>query len=378
MVQIHVEQNAVNNDSKNWSVILQQLLDRESLSVSQASDLMHGWLGEAIPPVLSGAILAAIQAKGVCSEELLGMVRVLHGQSVKPNLRDGAKRPPDGDRILNNQPLVDTCGTGGDGAETFNISTAVAFVVAACGVKVAKHGNRSASGKTGSADVLEALGVNLNVNSEVAQLALEEVGITFLFAPDWHPALKAIASLRKTLKVRTVFNLLGPLLNPLSPTGQVIGINNPTLIETFAEVLNHMGTRRGITLHGREKLDEAGLGDKTDLIVLSNKQIHRLELDPKDLGINPAPINMLAGGEVKENAEILQAVLQGKGTKAQQDVVILNAALALYVGEKTSNNDYVKAFSDAMLIAKEALQSGEPWKKLEKLAEFGNREIRFS
>jgi anthranilate phosphoribosyltransferase len=370
MVLVNVEKNVVNNDNKNWSVILQQLLDRESLSVSQASDLMHGWLGEAIPPVLSGAILAAIQAKGVCSEELLGMVRVLHGQSVKPNLRD---------RIINNQPLVDTCGTGGDGASTFNISTAVAFVVAACGVKVAKHGNRSASGKTGSADVLEALGVNLNVNSEVAQLALEEVGITFLFAPDWHPALKAIASLRKTLKVRTVFNLLGPLLNPLSPTGQVIGINNPTLIETFAEVLNHMGTHRGITLHGREKLDEAGLGDKTDLIVLSNKQIHRLELDPKDLGINPAPISMLAGGEVKENAEILQAVLQGKGTKAQQDVVILNAALALYVGEKTSNNDdYLKAFSDAVLIAKEALQSGEPWEKLKKLAEFGNREIQLS
>ncbi|GAB1542876.1 anthranilate phosphoribosyltransferase [Scytonema sp. NUACC21] len=364
MVQVNVEQKPVNNNSKNWSEILRQLLDRESLSVSQASDLMHGWLGETIPPVLSGAILAAIQAKGVCSEELLGMVQVLHGQSVKPDLRD---------RILKNQPLVDTCGTGGDGASTFNISTAVAFVVAACGVKVAKHGNRSASGKTGSADVLEALGVNLNVNPEVAQLALEEVGITFLFAPDWHPALKAIAPLRKTLKVRTIFNLLGPLLNPLSPTGQVIGINNPTLIETFAEVLNQMGTRRGITLHGREKLDEAGLGDKTDLIVLSNKQIHRIELDPKDLGINPAPISVLAGGEVKENAEILQAVLQGRGTKAQQDVVILNAALALYVGEKTSNHDPIKAFSEAASVAKEALQSGEPWKKLQELVEFGNR-----
>ncbi|NJL61540.1 MAG: anthranilate phosphoribosyltransferase [Methylacidiphilales bacterium] len=357
------------NVEQNWSVILQQLLDRESLSVSQAADLMQGWLEEVIPPVVSGAILAAIQAKGVCTQELLGMVEVLHRQSVKPNLRN---------QIINNQPLVDTCGTGGDGASTFNISTAVAFVVAACGVKVAKHGNRSASGKTGSADVLEALGVNLKVSSEVAQLALEEVGITFLFAPDWHPALKAIAPLRKTLKIRTVFNLLGPLLNPLSPTGQVIGINNPALLETFAEVLNHLGTRRGITLHGRERLDEAGLGDKTDLVILANKQIYRVELDPKDLGINPAPISMLAGGEVKENAEILQAVLQGKGTKAQQDVVVLNAALALYVGEvgekvQSDSNDFIREFSNTVVIAREAIQSGEPWKKLEQLAKFGNK-----
>ncbi|PAX53466.1 anthranilate phosphoribosyltransferase [Brunnivagina elsteri] len=359
----------ITNVEQNWSAILQQLLDRESLSVSQASDLMHGWLEEAISPVVSGAILAAIQAKGVCTKELIGMVEVLHGQSVKPNLRD---------KIINHQPLVDTCGTGGDGASTFNISTAVAFVVAACGVKVAKHGNRSASGKTGSADVLEALGVNLNVSPEVAQLALEEVGITFLFAPDWHPALKAIAPLRKALKVRTVFNLLGPLLNPLSPTGQVIGINNPALLETFAEVLNHLGIRRGITLHGRERLDEAGLGDKTDLVVLANKQIYRIELDPKDVGVNSAPISMLAGGEVKENAEILQAVLQGKGTKAQQDVVILNAALALYVGEfgediKSDSDDFIQGFTNAVVTAREVIQSGEPWNKLEQLAKFGNK-----
>jgi anthranilate phosphoribosyltransferase len=373
MSQVNVEQN--------WSGILQQLLDRESLSVSQASDLMHGWLAEAIPPVLSGAILAAIQAKSVCTEELLGMIEVLHGQSVKPKSRIRYEETSSLEySTINSQPLVDTCGTGGDGASTFNISTAVAFVVAACGVQVAKHGNRSASGKTGSADVLEALGVNLNVSPEVAQLALEEVGITFLFAPDWHPALKAIAPLRKTLKVRTVFNLLGPLLNPLSPTGQVIGINNPALLETFAEVLKQRGTRRGITLHGREKLDEAGLGDKTDLVLLANKQIHRIELDPKDVGVNPAPISMLAGGEVKGNAEILQAVLQGKGTNPQQDVVVLNAALALYVGEfgekiQSDSGNVIQDFANAVVTARKVIQSGEPWKKLQQLAEFGNRKL---
>lgn len=347
-------------DSSYWSAILQQLLERQSLSVSQASDLMQGWLTTAIPDVLSGAILAAIQAKGVSATELLGMVEVLYSQSIKPS-----------ESVIGNLPLVDTCGTGGDGASTFNISTAVAFVVAAAGVKVAKHGNRSASAKTGSADVLEALGVNLKASTDKTQAALDAVGITFLFAPDWHPAMKAIAPLRKTLKVRTVFNLLGPLLNPLKPTGQVIGINHPALIETFAQVLNQRGTRRAITLHGREKLDEAGLGDKTDLAILSNQQIQLLEIDPQELGLNPAPISTLVGGDVAENAEILKAVLQGKGTQPQQDAVALNAALALYVAEKvTDNGDYINTFSQAVILAKDILQSGEAWTKLALLADF--------
>ncbi|MEM7714061.1 MAG: anthranilate phosphoribosyltransferase [Cyanobacteria bacterium P01_A01_bin.68] len=359
MIQTQLEKPT---PTQNWSAILQQLLNGQSLDISQASDLMEGWLNEAVPPVISGAILAAIQAKGVSVEELLGMVEILHSQSVKPAPRQ---------TLVGNLPLVDTCGTGGDGASTFNISTAVAFVTAACGVKVAKHGNRSASGKTGSADVLEGLGINLKADTQKAQAALESVGITFLFAPDFHPALKKIAPLRKTLKVRTVFNLLGPLLNPLQPTGQVIGVNSPVLIETFARVLHQLGTRRAITLHGRERLDEAGLGDKTDLAVLSNGEIQILELDPEQLGITPAPIETIKGGDVRENAEILKAVLQGKGTPQQQDVVALNAALALYVGEAVSDKrDYFTTFSDAVMLAKEAMNSGEPWRKFEQLVEF--------
>lgn len=350
------------NDSANWSALLQQLLDRQSLSVSQASDLMYGWLAEAIPPVMSGAILTAIQAKGVSAEELLGMVKVLYSQSLKATLRD---------RIVGELPLVDTCGTGGDGASTFNISTAVAFVTAAAGVKVAKHGNRSASGKTGSADVLEALGLNLKASTKKTQEAVEEVGITFLFAPDWHPALRAIAPLRKALKVRTIFNLLGPLINPLRPTGQVVGVNDPQVVETFAQVLYQLGTRRAIVLHGREKLDEAGLADKTDLAVVSNQQMHLLVLDPQDLNINPASTSELRGGDVQENAEILKAVLQGKGTQAQQDVVALNTALALYVGEAVPDTDnYFDTFTNAIVLARETLNSGLAWKKLEQLAQF--------
>ncbi len=356
-MQTKLEQPITNN----WSAILQQLLNGESLDVSQASDLMQGWLTESIHPLYSGAILAAIQAKGISAEELLGMVEILHSVSVKPSQKI----------IIGDLPLIDTCGTGGDGASTFNISTAVAFVTAACGVKVAKHGNRSSSGKTGSADVLEALGVNLKADTEKAQAALESVGMTFLFAPDWHPALKKIAPLRKALKVRTVFNLLGPLLNPLKPTGQVIGVNSPVLIETFAKVLYQLGTRRAIVLHGRERLDEAGLGDKTDLAVLSNGQIQILELDPQEMGINPAPISSIKGGEVAENANILKAVLQSKGTQQQQDVVALNTALALFVSEAVADTgDYLQTFGDAVVLAKDAMKYGEPWRKLEELAGF--------
>lgn len=357
-----VETNFTSYNSPDCSAILQQLLDGQSLSVSQAGDLMYGWLTDAIPPVLSGAILAAIQAKGVSAEELLGMVRVLHSQSLQPTLRN---------LVVGNSPLIDTCGTGGDGASTFNISTAVAFVTAAAGVKVAKHGNRSASGNTGSADVLEALGVNLKASTKKVQEAVDVVGITFLFAQDWHPTLKVVSPLRKALKVRTVFNLLGPLVNPLRPTGQVIGVNNPALIETFATVLNQLGVRRAIVLHGREKLDEAGLEDVTDLAIVTNQHLRLVELNPKKLGINPAPTSELRGGDVQENARILKAVLQGKGTQAQQDVVALNTALALFVGEAIpETDDITNTFTNGVALAKDVIKSGIAWTKLEQLAQY--------
>jgi anthranilate phosphoribosyltransferase len=344
----------------NWPALLQQLLNRRSLTVSQAADLMQGWLTDAIPHVLSGAILAAIQAKGVSAEELVGMATVLQSQSSQTPLI--ASLPT---------PLIDTCGTGGDGASTFNISTAVAFVAAAAGVKVAKHGNRSASSKTGSADVLEALGINLNATPEKVQAAVGEVGITFLFAPGWHPALKAIATLRKTLKVRTVFNLLGPLVNPLRPTGQIIGVNDPLLLEEIVQALSQLGCQQAIALHGRERLDEAGLADVTDLAVLQDKKVRSLTLNPQELGLNFAPTAALCGGDVQQNAEILKAVLQGKGTQAQQDVVALNTALALQVGEAIDGEtDVLAGCVKGIVLAKKILQSGAAWTKLEQLAAF--------
>ncbi|MEM9924525.1 MAG: anthranilate phosphoribosyltransferase [Cyanobacteria bacterium P01_D01_bin.50] len=360
----NLTQNPVHNsqtpDTSRWSNLLQQLLEKQSLSVNQATELIEGWLGDDIPPVLSGAILTAIQAKGVSPEELVGMAQVLQSQSLGG--------------IENKEsqfPLIDTCGTGGDGASTFNISTAVAFVAAAAGVKVAKHGNRSASSKTGSADVLEAVGINLQADSAKVRAAVDEIGVTFLFAPGWHPALKPVAPLRRTLKIRTIFNLLGPLVNPMHPTGQVIGVSDPFLVETIARALSQLGIRRGIVIHGRERLDEGGLGDVNDMAIVENQQVRLLELTAEKLDLTPAPIEALRGGEVQENADILKAVLQGKGTQAQQDVVALNTALALYVGEAVDEgNDILESCAKGVVIAKDVLQSGEAWKKLEQLAEF--------
>ena len=341
-------------DTDRWSDLLQQLLDRQSLSILQSADLMQGWLTEIIPPALSGGILVALQAKGISTAELVGMAKVLQSQTVNSVIRNSPIA----------SPLIDTCGTGGDGAATFNISTAVAFVAAAAGVAVAKHGSRSASSRVGSADVLEALGVNLGAAPETIQAALSEVGITFLFASGWHPALKSVAALRKQLKMRTIFNLLGPLVNPLRPTGQVIGVFDPSLLGVIAEALNQLGTRRAIVLHGRERLDEAGLGDLTDLAILSNHEVHLTALDPQSLGLATAPLTALQGGDLGTNAAILKAVLQGQGTPAQQTVVALNAALALDVGEQTP------AYLAGVTLAQAILQSGAAWDKLEQLVKF--------
>lgn len=351
-------------DDSLWPELLQQLLDRQSLSRDRAADLMQGWLADAIPPALSGAILAALQAKGISAQELAGMAYVLQSQSLGSFEPQNSLIP--NSKLQTPNSLIDTCGTGGDGASTFNISTAVAFVAAASGVAVAKHGNRSASSKVGSADVLEALGVNLNASPEKVHAAIEEVGIAFLFAPGWHPAMKVVAPLRRTLKVRTVFNLLGPLVNPLRPRGQVIGVFDSKLVVIVAEALKELGTEVAIVLHGREKLDEAGLGDITDLAILSQGEVQLSELNPEKIGVTPAAIACLRGGNVEENSQILRDVLQGKGTDAQRSVVALNASLALQVGGIVP----LGAHEQGLSLANDILLSGKAWLKLEELVKF--------
>lgn len=350
-------------DVQDWPALLQHIIAGESLSQVQAEALMRGWLSECIPDVLSGGFLVGLQAKGVSADELAGMARVLQGQSLA------------GDGVITHaSPCIDTCGTGGDGSHTFNISTAVAFVAAAAGIRVAKHGNRSASSKVGSADVLEALGIHLEASPERVKQALDTVGVTFLFARGWHPAMKAVAPLRSTLKIRTVFNLLGPLVNPMQPTGQVIGVYDPGVVTTMAEALNQLGRSQAIVLHGRENLDEAGLGDKTDVAMVSDGQVTKVVLDPGEFGLTSAPKEVLRGGEVEDNQAILTAVLQGKGTQAQQDVVALNAALALKVGEKVTGDTFEAAIQKGVDLARDILKSGSAWEKAQELVRFLARE----
>ncbi|MEN9216161.1 MAG: anthranilate phosphoribosyltransferase [Gloeomargarita sp. HHBFW_bins_162] len=334
------------------TALLQQLLNREPLTPDQAETLMRGWLNEELPPALAGGILVALQAKGVTAPELAAMAQVVQSQAVVPDWQ-------------NLPPCLDTCGTGGDGAGTFNISTAVAFVAAAAGVPVAKHGNRSASSRVGSADVLEALGLRLHPGVEQAVAALNAVGITFLFAPGWHPAMKAVVGLRQTLKIRTVFNLIGPLVNPLHPQYQVLGVYRPELVPVMAEALQILGRKRAVVLHGREGLDEAGLGDYTDYVEINAGHcLVTNTLNPQEWGLTPAPLRALAGGDVQDNAQILQNVLQGRGTHAHQDAVALNTALALWTAER------VDTIGAGIALAQEILRSGAAWDKLQALVRF--------
>ncbi|MFQ3584895.1 MAG: anthranilate phosphoribosyltransferase [Cyanobacteriota bacterium] len=333
-----------------WPQLLAQLLDRQSLSEAQAEQLMNGWLDHQVPDVVSGAILAALQAKGVSASELAGMARVLQRASIGSPL----------DLPL----LVDTCGTGGDGAGTFNISTAVAFVVSAAGIPVVKHGNRSASSKVGSADVLEALGVNLAAEPERVRAAASEVGITFLFAPNWHPAMRAVVPYRRALKIRTIFNLLGPLVNPFYPNRQVIGVYAQDLVPILAEALQLLGREGAIVLHSREGLDEAGLDQPTDLGVLAGGTVRAEVLDPRDYGLTSAPTQALKGGELAENTAILTQVLQGAGEPAQRDVVALNAALALQVAGAAPD------WGAGIAQAQDILASGAAWARLQQLVDF--------
>jgi anthranilate phosphoribosyltransferase len=332
----------------SWPALLEQLLAGQSLHTDQASTLMRGWLDQEIEPVLTGALLAALRAKGPSGEELAAMASVLRQACPLPGERPGL-------------PMVDTCGTGGDGANTFNISTAVAFVAAACGATVAKHGSRSASGSVGSADVLEAAGLNLQAPPEQVVAALSVARVTFLFAPGWHPALMELAPLRRRLGVRTVFNLLGPLVNPLRPDTQVLGVGGAHLLDPMADALARLGLQRAVVVHGHGGLDEASLSGPSELRLIEAGQVRSEWLDPAALGLVEAPLAALVGGTVAENQAILEAVLQGRASDPQRDVVALNAALVLWAA------GLAPSVAEGLPLAQEAMASGAAWQRLEAL-----------
>jgi len=333
------------------SEILNILLDGESLDEMTSRLLMQRWLRDEIPDVQTGAFLSALRAKGCTSVELSSMAEELLKVCKLP-----VPRP--------NLYMVDTCGTGGDGANTFNISTAVAFVAASCGVKIAKHGNKSASGNVGSADVLLNLGLNLNSSLEKIISAVDEIGITFLFAPIWHKSLIKLAPLRKTLGIRTVFNQLGPLVNPLRPNAQVLGVASEDLLEPMAGALLKMEMNRVIVVHGSGGLDEASLQGENKLVFVENGKLRFSKINISDFNYENISNDKLAISDSESSEEILKSVLNGSGQKSHKDVVALNAALVLWAAR--IEDDLHKGFNQAL----SSINQGTPWEKFLLLKEY--------
>tara|TARA_Y100001968_G_C19282859_1_gene680137 strand:- start:227 stop:1015 length:789 start_codon:yes stop_codon:yes gene_type:complete len=260
--------------------------------------------------------------------------------------------------------MVDTCGTGGDGADTFNISTAVCFVASACGATVAKHGNRSASGSVGSADVLEALGLSLNAPLERVINAINQVNVSFLFAPAWHSSLVNLAPLRKRLGIRTIFNLLGPLVNPLRPQSQVLGVASIDLLDPMAEALQALGLKRAVVVHGAGGLDEASLEGPNQIRFLDKGEVTSSILNATDFGLSNVANDLLKGSDLEGNKQILSSLLKGNATKAQTEVVALNNALVLWA---SGLQDDLQLGVESSL---RCIESGRPWTKLEDLRNF--------
>jgi anthranilate phosphoribosyltransferase len=303
-------------------VVLQQdLVETEMIEV------MNQIMGGEATPAQVGAFITALRMKGETIEEITGAARVMRDHATP--IRVGKAFDIDREEInLDRETILDTCGTGGSGTKSFNISTTVAFVVSACGVKVAKHGNRSISSACGSADVLEALGVNLNVTPEQVESCINEVGVGFLFAPALHGAMKHAIGPRREIGIRTIFNILGPLTNPAGADRQVLGVYDEKLVEVLAKVLVKLGCQRGFVVHGQDGMDEITLTGPTRVAEINEGKVTLSTIEPEDFGLRRCLLSDLQGGDAEENAAIVRDVLAGaEGPK--RDVVLLNAAYAL-------------------------------------------------
>jgi len=312
-----------------------------------------------------GSFITALRMKGETVEEITAAARVMREMSVHINAGRSMVDIDRDDINLDDETIVDTCGTGGSGTNTFNISTTVAFVVAGCGLKVAKHGNRGASSACGSADVLEALGVRLDVGADMVQRCILEIGIGFMYAPSFHSAMKHALLPRKEIGIRTIFNILGPLSNPANATSQVLGVYDPSLTEIMAKVLKNLGSKRAFVVYGMDTLDEITITGKTKVSELKDGRIRNYYITPEKLGIKRASLDDIKGGDAKENADIVISVLKGERSP-KRDVVLLNAAAALVSAFKA------KDMKSGIKIAAESIDSGRAMEKLLKLIELTN------
>lgn len=328
---------------------ISKIVASSNLTQAEAREVMKEIMHGQATPSQIGAFLIALRMKGETVDEIAGCAQAMRESAIAV-------------RTKHNQ-LVDTCGTGGDGKGTFNISTTVAFVAAGAGLTVAKHGNRSVSSKCGSADLLQALGVNLELTPEQVARCIDEVGIGFLFAPKLHPAMKNALGPRQEIGLRTIFNILGPLSNPANARRQLLGVYDPSLTELMAQVLRALGAEDALVVHGADGLDELSTTGPNKVSRLHNNRIETYDLDPEELGFPQAKLGDLIGGTAEENAAITMALLKGeRGPK--RDVVLLNAAAAIIVGGRA------KDFSEALELAAKSIDSGNALLKLEQLVVF--------
>jgi len=330
--------------------IIKKVVDRKNLTRQEAALTMDTIMrGEATPSQIA-AFITALRMKGETVDEITGCAEKMreHAINIKPRQTN----------------LVDTCGTGGDVSGTFNISTVSAFVVAGAGIPVAKHGNRSVSSKCGSADVLEALGVKVDIEPKQVEECINKVGIGFLFAPKFHQAMKFAMPPRKEIGIRTVFNILGPLTNPAKASAQVLGVFNPDLTEVMATVLGNLGIKRAMVVHGMDGLDEISISDKTKVSEQKNGKVKTSFIKPEDFGMKKGKKEDILGGSINENVKIAYAVLKGEEKGPKRDVVLINAAAAIYVGGKA------KDLKEGVKLAAKSIDSGAAYKKVEELIQF--------
>jgi len=331
--------------------LVRQLVDKKDLSALQMQQVMQEILSGATETADIVSFLTALNDKGQTVEELTAAVNVML-KYVEPI-------------VVDKPNILDTCGTGGDKKGTFNISTITALVASGAGLTVAKHGNRSVSSICGSADILEALGVNINMDKAKIKKCLEEIGIAFLFAPNLHPAMGHVMPARKQIAQKTIFNILGPLINPARATNQLIGVYSKEWTRPLAEVLRNLGSKHVLVVHGADGLDEVTTTDKTFISEAVGGVLKDYEITPEDFGLDRARPDDLAGGWISENVKIVLDVLAGKKGR-QRDIVLLNSGCAIYAADKT------KTIAEGIHLAEESIDSKAAFKKLELLKEYSN------
>jgi len=335
---------------------------RQSLSRREARDVMAEVLAGNCTDAQIAALLVGLSMKGETVEEIVGFAEAIRVAAAPLLLHQNSTVDVSG---TERDALVDTCGTGGDASGTFNISTATAFVVAGAGVRVAKHGNRSLTSKCGSADVMEALGVKIDLPPARLAACLEEVGIAFLFAPAMHSAMKYVQPARRELRLRTVFNLLGPLTNPANASAQLVGVYSVDLVEKLAEALSMLGLRRAMVVHGLDGLDEITITGPTRIGEVRDGVVRSYEVTPEEFGMARGSLEDLSGGDAAENARIIREILDGKKS-ARRDVVLLNAAAALVVGGKAEQ------LGQGVALAEKTIDTGTAASKVDSLIGFTN------